>query len=100
MNYALHGPHHTSNKRIQSESMENGLTMHHQSSHDMTKVRKVQQTNIPCISVMIFCCSCQFQVLLTDDYFSNVNPKSMSRLMNIVYITGRLLKAFQIEFHW
>ena len=28
------------------------------------------------------------KVLLTDDYFSDVNPRSMRRLMNIVYITG------------
>nr|XP_022916026.1 kinase D-interacting substrate of 220 kDa isoform X5 [Onthophagus taurus] len=40
------------------------------------------------------------KMLLTDDYFSDVNPKSMRRLMNVVYITGRLLKAFQIDFNW
>uniref|UniRef100_T1J258 Uncharacterized protein n=1 Tax=Strigamia maritima TaxID=126957 RepID=T1J258_STRMM len=40
------------------------------------------------------------KVLLTDDYFSDVNPRSMRRLMNVVYITGRLLKAFNIEFNW
>ncbi|KAM3963044.1 LOW QUALITY PROTEIN: ankyrin repeat-rich membrane spanning [Aphomia sociella] len=40
------------------------------------------------------------RVLLTDDYFSDVNPRSMRRLMNVLYITGRLLKAFQIEFNW
>ncbi|XP_060800404.1 kinase D-interacting substrate of 220 kDa B [Amyelois transitella] len=40
------------------------------------------------------------RVLLTDDYFSDVNPRSMRRLMNVLYVTGRLLKAFQIEFSW
>lgn len=40
------------------------------------------------------------KVLLTDDYFSDINPRSMRRLMNIVYVTGRLLKAFNIEFNW
>ncbi|XP_077298504.1 ankyrin repeat-rich membrane spanning isoform X2 [Arctopsyche grandis] len=40
------------------------------------------------------------RVLLTDDYFSDVNPRSMQRLMNVLYITGRLLKAFQIDFDW
>ncbi|XP_050438171.1 kinase D-interacting substrate of 220 kDa B isoform X2 [Adelges cooleyi] len=40
------------------------------------------------------------KILLTDDYFSDVNPRSMRRLMNIVYITGRLLKAFHLEFNW
>lgn len=28
------------------------------------------------------------KVLLTDDYFSDVNPRSMRRLMNVVYVTG------------
>lgn len=28
------------------------------------------------------------KMLLTDDYFSDVNPRSMRRLMNVVYITG------------
>lgn len=32
------------------------------------------------------------KILLTDDYFSDVNPRSMRRLMNIVYITGILIK--------
>ncbi|CAL1298794.1 unnamed protein product [Larinioides sclopetarius] len=40
------------------------------------------------------------KVLLTDDYFSDINPRSMRRLMNILYITGRLLKAFNIDFNW
>lgn len=40
------------------------------------------------------------KVMLTDDYFSDVNPRSMRRLMNVIYITVRLLKAFQIDFSW
>ncbi|CAD6208425.1 GSCOCG00003437001-RA-CDS, partial [Cotesia congregata] len=63
------------------------------------------------------------KMLLTDDYFSDVNPRSMRRLMNVVYVTGNyylsfqyiiiiiiiiitihsyviLLKAFQIDFNW
>ncbi|XP_073984772.1 ankyrin repeat-rich membrane spanning isoform X3 [Rhodnius prolixus] len=39
-------------------------------------------------------------LLLTDDYFSDITPRSMNRLMNIVYITARLLKASGIEFNW
>lgn len=34
------------------------------------------------------------------DYFSDVNPRSMRRLMNIVAITGRLLRAYNIDFNW
>lgn len=63
-----------------SESMESGLAMGNNNrvmaAQDLTKV------------------------LLTDDYFSDVNPRSMRRLMNVIYVTGRLLKAFQIEFNW
>lgn len=40
------------------------------------------------------------KVMLTDDYFSDVNPRSMRRLLNVIYITVRLLKAFQIDFSW
>lgn len=30
------------------------------------------------------------RIVLTDDYFSEVNPRSMRRLMNVIYITGKL----------
>nr|XP_018906405.1 PREDICTED: kinase D-interacting substrate of 220 kDa-like isoform X3 [Bemisia tabaci] len=40
------------------------------------------------------------RMLLTDDYFSDVNPRSMRRLMNVVYVTGRLMKAFHLDFNW
>lgn len=33
------------------------------------------------------------KVLLTDDYFSDVNLKSMRRIMNIVYIEVRNYKV-------
>ncbi|XP_061165393.1 kinase D-interacting substrate of 220 kDa-like isoform X1 [Saccostrea echinata] len=34
------------------------------------------------------------------DYFSDINPRSMRRLMNIVAITARLLRAYNIDFNW
>ena len=40
------------------------------------------------------------KIFLTDDYFSDVNPRSMRRLMNVIYVMGRLLKAFSIDFNW
>ena len=40
------------------------------------------------------------RMFLTDDYFSDVNPRSMRRLMNVVYVMRRLLKAFKIDFNW
>lgn len=33
------------------------------------------------------------KIVLTDDYFSDVNPRSMRRLMNVIYITGTCLRC-------
>uniref|UniRef100_A0A8R1XWH9 ANK_REP_REGION domain-containing protein n=1 Tax=Onchocerca volvulus TaxID=6282 RepID=A0A8R1XWH9_ONCVO len=38
--------------------------------------------------------------LIADDYFSNMNPRSMKRIVNALTLTGRLLRAFEIEFSW
>ncbi|CAI9732185.1 kinase D-interacting substrate of 220 kDa-like [Octopus vulgaris] len=38
--------------------------------------------------------------LVKNDYFSDINPRSMRRLLNIVAVTGRLLRAYGIEFSW
>ncbi|KAK6976674.1 kinase D-interacting substrate of 220 kDa, partial [Biomphalaria glabrata] len=35
-----------------------------------------------------------------NDYFSDINPRSMRRLMNIVAVTARLLRAYNIDFKW
>ena len=40
------------------------------------------------------------RVIMSDDYFSDANPKSMRRLMNVLSVMGRLLKAFHIDFNW
>ncbi|GAB1601599.1 kinase D-interacting substrate of 220 kDa-like [Argonauta hians] len=38
--------------------------------------------------------------LVKNDYFSDINPRSMRRLLNIVAVTGRLLRAYGIDFSW
>ncbi|CAJ0602927.1 unnamed protein product [Cylicocyclus nassatus] len=38
--------------------------------------------------------------LLNDDYFSNMNPRAMRRIVNALTLTGRLMRAFEIEFSW
>ncbi|XP_041358617.1 kinase D-interacting substrate of 220 kDa B-like [Gigantopelta aegis] len=38
--------------------------------------------------------------VIRNDYFSDINPRSMKRLMNIVAVTARLLRAYNIEFVW
>ncbi|XP_038056116.1 kinase D-interacting substrate of 220 kDa B-like isoform X2 [Patiria miniata] len=40
------------------------------------------------------------QLLASDEQFSDLSPRSMSRLLNIVSITGRLLRANNISFQW
>ncbi|XP_061752382.1 kinase D-interacting substrate of 220 kDa B-like isoform X4 [Nerophis ophidion] len=40
------------------------------------------------------------KLLVTEDWFSDISPQTMRRLLNIVSITGRLLRANQIIFNW
>ncbi|XP_029106514.1 kinase D-interacting substrate of 220 kDa B isoform X1 [Scleropages formosus] len=40
------------------------------------------------------------KLLVTEDWFSNIGPQFMRRLLRIVSITGRLLRANQITFNW
>ncbi|KAI8508652.1 hypothetical protein Bbelb_137510 [Branchiostoma belcheri] len=40
------------------------------------------------------------QALVTDTYFSGVTPHTMRRLLNIVALTGRLLRARNVAFKW
>ncbi|MBN3310300.1 KDIS Kinase, partial [Amia calva] len=40
------------------------------------------------------------KLLVTEDWFSDISPQTMRRLLNIVSVTGRLLRANQITFHW
>ncbi|CAF0825639.1 unnamed protein product [Brachionus calyciflorus] len=38
--------------------------------------------------------------LIKSEYFSDVNPRNLRRLINIIALTGRLLRAYHIEFNW
>ncbi|XP_039523909.1 kinase D-interacting substrate of 220 kDa isoform X1 [Pimephales promelas] len=40
------------------------------------------------------------KMLVTEDWFSDISPQTMRRLLNIVSVTGRLLRANQIIFNW
>ncbi|KAM3870880.1 kinase D-interacting substrate of 220 kDa B isoform 2-T2 [Diretmus argenteus] len=40
------------------------------------------------------------KLLVTEDWFSDISPQTMRRLLNIVSVTGRLLRANQIIFTW
>ncbi|XP_013885441.1 kinase D-interacting substrate of 220 kDa B [Austrofundulus limnaeus] len=40
------------------------------------------------------------KLMVTEDWFSDISPQSMRRLLNIVSVTGRLLRANQISFSW
>lgn len=39
------------------------------------------------------------KMLLTDDYFSDVNPRSMRRLMNVVYVTGNIESHIAMQYN-
>ena len=36
----------------------------------------------------------------SHDYFSNMNPRSMRRIVNSIALSGRLLRTFDVEFSW
>ena len=38
--------------------------------------------------------------LIKSDYFLDVNPRNLRRLVNIIALTGRLLRAYHIDFNW
>nr|XP_032817411.1 kinase D-interacting substrate of 220 kDa isoform X1 [Petromyzon marinus]XP_032817415.1 kinase D-interacting substrate of 220 kDa isoform X1 [Petromyzon marinus] len=40
------------------------------------------------------------KLLVTEDWFSDINPQTMRRLLNVVSLTGRLLRANQVQFNW
>uniref|UniRef100_A0A669DYK1 Kinase D interacting substrate 220 n=1 Tax=Oreochromis niloticus TaxID=8128 RepID=A0A669DYK1_ORENI len=40
------------------------------------------------------------KLLVTEDWFCDISPQTMRRLLNIVSITGRLLRANHIIFNW
>uniref|UniRef100_A0A8D0D320 Kinase D-interacting substrate 220b n=1 Tax=Sander lucioperca TaxID=283035 RepID=A0A8D0D320_SANLU len=40
------------------------------------------------------------KLMVTEDWFSDISPQTMRRLLNIVSVTGRLLRANQITFNW
>ncbi|XP_023695003.2 kinase D-interacting substrate of 220 kDa isoform X2 [Paramormyrops kingsleyae] len=40
------------------------------------------------------------KLLVTEDWFSDISPQTIRRLINIVSVTGRLLRANQITFSW
>ncbi|XP_068565260.1 kinase D-interacting substrate of 220 kDa B isoform X2 [Cebidichthys violaceus] len=40
------------------------------------------------------------KLMVTEDWFSDISPQTMRRLLNIVSVTGRLLRANQIGFNW
>ncbi|XP_062858384.1 kinase D-interacting substrate of 220 kDa B isoform X3 [Trichomycterus rosablanca] len=40
------------------------------------------------------------KLLVSEDWFSDISPQTMRRLLNIVSVTGRLLRANQITFNW
>ena len=40
------------------------------------------------------------QGIATDDYFPDINPRSMNRIINTLNLTGRLMRALEMEVEW
>ncbi|KAI6235467.1 hypothetical protein M3Y95_00054700 [Aphelenchoides besseyi] len=40
------------------------------------------------------------QLFPSHDYFVNMNPRLMRRIVNSIALTGRLLRSFEVEFSW
>ncbi|XP_077367164.1 kinase D-interacting substrate of 220 kDa B isoform X4 [Festucalex cinctus] len=40
------------------------------------------------------------KLMVAEDWLTDISPQSMRRLLNIVSVTGRLLRANQIAFNW
>ncbi|KRY85557.1 Kinase D-interacting substrate, partial [Trichinella pseudospiralis] len=38
--------------------------------------------------------------IVRDDYFGDLNPRSLRRIVNALSLTGRLMRAFDIDFSW
>ncbi|CAD5221823.1 unnamed protein product [Bursaphelenchus xylophilus] len=36
----------------------------------------------------------------SHDYFANINPRVMRRIVNSIALTGRLLRSFEVQFNW
>ncbi|CAD5215858.1 unnamed protein product [Bursaphelenchus okinawaensis] len=36
----------------------------------------------------------------SHDYFSNINPRVLRRIVNSIALTGRLLRSFEVQFNW
>ena len=40
------------------------------------------------------------QLFSSNDYFANMNPRLMRRIVNSIALTGRLLRSFEVDFSW
>ncbi|KAI6240960.1 hypothetical protein M3Y99_00405800 [Aphelenchoides fujianensis] len=40
------------------------------------------------------------QLFPSHDYFANMNPRLMRRIVNSIALTGRLLRSFEVDFSW
>ena len=40
------------------------------------------------------------KMLATEDWFSSISPQIMKRILNVVSLTGRLLRANRLSFTW
>ncbi|KAF3835812.1 hypothetical protein F7725_028370 [Dissostichus mawsoni] len=66
-------------------------------SRGLSSARKMRQVQRSVTRQMSFDLT---KLMVTEDWFNDISPQTMRRLLNIVSVTGRLLRANQITFNW
>ncbi|XP_063298260.1 kinase D-interacting substrate of 220 kDa isoform X2 [Pelobates fuscus] len=91
------GGHEDLDRRVSQNSLAEGAKLGSKTAlnrRDTYRRRQMQRTITRQMSFDLT------KLLVTEDWFSDISPQTMRRLLNIVSVTGRLLRANQINFNW
>uniref|UniRef100_A0A8C5Q898 Kinase D interacting substrate 220 n=1 Tax=Leptobrachium leishanense TaxID=445787 RepID=A0A8C5Q898_9ANUR len=91
------GGHEDFDRRVSQNSLAEGAKLGSKTAlnrRDTYRRRQMQRTITRQMSFDLT------KLLVTEDWFSDISPQTMRRLLNIVSVTGRLLRANQIGFNW
>uniref|UniRef100_A0A3B1J5R1 Kinase D-interacting substrate 220b n=1 Tax=Astyanax mexicanus TaxID=7994 RepID=A0A3B1J5R1_ASTMX len=87
----------SSAKKMCAPAPANGETGNSEGQADMYRIFRTIRRTRSVTRQMSFDLT---KLLVTEDWFSDISPQTMRRLLNIVSVTGRLLRANQISFNW
>ncbi|KAM4693834.1 kinase D-interacting substrate of 220 kDa isoform 2-T2 [Discoglossus pictus] len=91
------GAHEELDRRVSQQSLADAAKLGSKTAlnrRDTYRRRQIQRTMTRQMSFDLT------KLLVTEDWFSDISPQTMRRLLNIVSVTGRLLRANQITFNW